>query len=112
MANMCLYEPMNGAYPHCNGRCRAGKKICSYYFIDPVSKVMNDWKKEAGVETPILWKRDSKRNKICLYTTRPGLFIGLHGTTYQKYHDLLKKAMPTDQYIQNGIDIIECDDGI
>jgi ribosomal protein S3 len=73
---------------------------------------MNDWKSEAGVDTSILWKHDYKRNKICLYTTKPGYFIGLNGTRYQKFHTILKEEFPNDQLIQNGIDIIECEDGI
>ena len=109
--NRCLYEPINGSYPDCNGACKTGNKVCPYYFIDPIAEVMKQWKKDAGVDTPILWKHDHKRNKICLYTTRPGYFIGLHGDCYQKFHKLLKEAMPDDELIQNGIDIIEVDDG-
>jgi len=112
MPNWCMYEAMHGIQPDCNGVCKAGTAICQYFFVDPVTKIIGDWKREVHVNTPILWVRDRKRNKLCLYTTRPGYFIGLHGSTYQKYHALLKEAMPNDQFIQNGIDIIECDDGI
>lgn len=108
--NQCIYEPLNGSYPNCNGACKTGEATCAYYFIDPVWNIINEWKKEAGVNKPVLWKFDRKRNKVCLYTTRPGLFIGRAGSTYQKYIAKLRETK--NEKFRNDIDIIECEDGI
>lgn len=108
----CIYEPLHGQFPDCDGACRKGENnICPYYLVDKVWHIMHDWKKEANVETPIVWKWDSKRNKICIYTTKPGYFIGLHGKRYQKFVKILSEADP-EHFKENGVDIVECDDGI
>ena len=108
----CMFEPANGREPDCNGACKTKEYECPYFLIDRVWHTIKEWAEDARVETPILWKRDHKRNKLCLYTTRPGLFIGLHGERYQRFWEKLKEADPNDEFIKNGIDIIECDDGI
>jgi len=107
----CIYEPIHGQFPDCDGACKKEKiNVCPYYFVDEVWHIMNDWRKDAGVIAPIVWRYDKKRSKVCLYTTRPGYFIGLHGERYQRFWQKLKEVAPENQYIQNGIDIIECDD--
>ena len=100
-----MYEPLYGKYPECSAEC----ETCGYFIEDPVCKIMRDWKEDAGVTTPILWKREPKRNKVCLYTTHPGYFIGKNGERYKRFHKLLQEATD-DQYFKNGIDIIECED--
>ena len=102
---------MTGCDPDCNGVCKAGPgHICNYYYIDKVAEVIRQWKREAGVDTPVLWKFDRKRNKVCLYSTKPGFLIGLHGGLYNKY---LPKLIEADkEKFQNGIDIIECEEGV
>ena len=110
--NRCFYESMHGKPPYCDGACKKGKcNYCPYYYEDKVWNIMFDWKKEAGVTSPIVWKWNNKRNKVCLYTTRPGLLIGRGGEMYQKYVRLLSEANPV-KFKENGVDIIECDDGI
>lgn len=107
--NGCLYEPIHGEYPKCNGACKRGKNnYCSYYYVDKIWEIIYDWKKEAGVTSAILWKYDTKRNKMCLYTTKPGYFIGLRGNLYQKYFSMLQEL--NNDYVKNGIDFIECDE--
>lgn len=108
--NMCLYEPMNGSYPQCDGKCKWKDGKCPYYFVDVIYAVMNAWKSEAETDTPILWKYERKRNKVCLYTTKPGRMIGGSGKLYNKYLKKLQELSP--EYFKNGIDIIECEDGI
>ena len=108
--NRCMYEPVRGLTPNCNGACKLGNKICPYYFIDEVYKVFNEWRKDAGVDTPILWRFDRKRNKVCLYTTRPGYFIGLHGERYQRFMSKLREV--DKEKFAGDVDIVECDDGI
>ena len=109
--NRCMYESINGSSPDCNGACERGKNnSCPYYYIDSIWNIFSEWKKEAGVKEPILWKFDRKRNNVCLYTTKPGYFIGLHGNLYQKYMTRLRETK--NEKFQNNIDIIECEDGI
>ena len=110
--NYCMYESMHGKQADCNGVCQAADKICPYYFIDTVLQIIFDWKKEAGVESPVLYKFDRKRNKLVLYTTRPGFMIGRAGNLINKYTDILKNDIRGKSYAKNGIDIIECDEGV
>jgi hypothetical protein len=103
----CIYEPIHGEYPKCNGACKKGKdNYCCYYFTDDFWHTMNDWKKEAGVTSPVQWKVDDRKHKIYIYTNRPGYFIGYHGKLYEKYKPLLNKT------IQHEIEFVECDDYI
>ena len=107
--NHCIYESMTGRSPECNGACSLGKKQkCQYYFIDEVYNTIAEWKREAGVNTPILWNFDYKRNKVCFYTTKPGYMIGKAGVLYNKYIEKLRAISITGEVFQNGIDMIEC----
>ena len=111
--NKCIYEPIHGSYPNCNGACKTGPdKHCPYYFIDDIWETMAQWKREAHVDTPIMWKFDRERNKMCVYTTRPGYLIGYHGGLVEKYRALLKERAPDNECIQKGIELIEVDDCI
>lgn len=111
--NCCIYEPVHGSYPECNGMCKKGPgKYCAYYFIDDVWETMSKWKKEASVNTPVMWKFDKENNKMRIYTTRPGLLIGYHGELAEKYHKLLKELAPDNECIQKGIEFIEINDCI
>lgn len=105
----CIYISVHGNQPNCDGTCK--RDNCPYYYPDTVRNIMFDWKKKAGVTSPIVWRWDNKRNKVCLYTTRPALFLGRGGRMYQKYIHLLSEADPL-KFKENGVDIIECDDGI
>ena len=110
--NRCIYQIAHGVQPNCKGNCKMGDKKCEYYFVDEVWSIINEWKKEAGVSEPVIWRKDYKRNKVCMYTTKPGLFIGYHGDRYKKYHEKIKNAIGADELFKNGIDFIECDDFI
>ena len=107
-----MYESMHACPPKCNGACQKGEAVCAYYFIDTILKIVSDWKKEAGVKTPVLYKFDRKRNKMVLYTTRPGFMIGRAGVLYNKYEALLKNDIRGREYVKNGIDIVECEEGV
>ena len=108
----CLYEAVLGEYSGCDGICKRGKdSFCPYFYYDKVYHIMRDWQNDAKVTTPILWKWDAKRNKVCLYTTHPGYFIGFHGERYKRFVKLLSEADP-EKFKENGVDIIECEDGI
>ena len=108
--NKCIYEPIHGEMPNCSGACSRGEDRCVYYYIDEIWKIMNAWKKESGVTSAILWKYDHKRDKICLYTTRPGWFIGKNGERYNKYNAMLCQL--NISYVKNGVEFIECDEFI
>lgn len=111
MADFCMYKPMHGEYPsNCEGKeCEE----CSYFYKDPVIKIMEEWRDDAGIASPILWKYgDNKREKLIIYTRRPGLMIGFKGERINRFHEKLKTAMPFNECIQNGIDFVEVNDGI
>lgn len=118
MANMCIYEPINGSYPCCDGVCKKGNdKYCPYYFVDEICVILKQWQKEAHAETPLLIKYDYKRKKMIIYTTRPGLLIGFHGSIIDKYSKLLNEKLmlhftTADGIPQNSdfIELVECDD--
>lgn len=110
MADGCLFEPIHGYYPEsCTGACKLGKDhYCSYYYIDEFWHTMHDWKKEANVKTAISWKIDYENNKMTVYAEQPGYFIGLKGSLYNKYFEILKKH----KNIENGIEFVTIDDYI
>lgn len=119
MADKCLYEPINGTYPNCNGACKRGKRSCEYYFIDEIYHLVKQWKKEAKVETPLLTRMDKQRKKFIIYTTKPGYLIGYKGQLYEKYQDLLLDRLRFYLCNDSGplrkdevIEFIECDDAI
>lgn len=120
MANMCLYEPINGDYPNCNGACKRGKdKYCPYYFVDEVCEIMHRWKSEAKVKDPVIIKYDYRKKKMIVYTTKPGYLIGPGGSLYLKYKDLLLRHLVLKFTDENGvaelddyIEFVDCDDVI
>ena len=115
MANMCIYEPINGSYPNCDGTC----KYCKYYVIDEICAIVKQWKKEAHVEDPLLIKYDYNRKKMIIYTTRPGLLVGFHGNIIDKYskplnEKLMLRFTDANGIPQNGdfIELVECNDAV
>lgn len=56
-----------------------------------IQKTIKEWKKEAKVESPVLFKVRTLDNKttLCIYTTRPGYLIGRAGKLFYKYKDIL-----------------------
>lgn len=66
-----------------------------------ISKIIKEWKDEAGVKDIILVSAGSscKRTiKIC--TSRPGPMIGLGGELHDKYKEKLKKVNPVLEHIE------------
>ena len=120
MADMCLYEPIHGDSPDCDGACKKGEgKYCPYYFVDEVCQIIRQWKNEAKVETPILTKYDRKRRKLIIYTTRPGFLIGRAGERLYRYEDTLRDKVTSHfidhrgiPKIEHFIEFVECDDAI
>ena len=120
MANMCLYEPIHGDYPKCNGACKTGKdKHCQYYYIDEICKIIHQWKSEAGVDTAVIIQYDYRKKKMMIFTTKPGYLIGKAGALYLKYSSLLLPHLVSKFTDQNGIaelddyiELVKCDDVI
>ena len=120
MADMCLYEPINGSYPNCDGACKKGKdNYCQYYFVDEICAIVKQWKKEAHVEEPLLIKYDYNRQKMIIYTTRPGRLVGFHGNIIDKYSKLLNEKLMLHFTTVDGlpknddfIELVECDDAV
>lgn len=92
MSNYCMYEAIKGTVPGCDETCLQGDR-CAYYYVDPIVKIITEWKTEAGVTSPVLWKINYSKNKINIGTTRPGLFIGLRGRLIDKYKSKLNKEL-------------------
>lgn len=60
-----------------------------------VSKIITQWKREAGVKGIILVGAYPEiRETIQICTSRPGLMIGKYGELYEKYKSRLKKICP------------------
>ena len=117
MSNHGVYKSLNGTLPNCNGVCKTKDGCCAYYYIDEVCSLLNQWKKEAHVEEPLLIKYDYKKKKMLIYTTKAGLLVGFNGETIDKYEKLLNEKLmlrfttadgiPQDS---NFIELVECND--
>lgn len=58
------------------------------------AKILKEWKNEAGVKYPTLFKYDRTEKELIIYTSRPGLYIGVHGNLVDKYTKILQKECP------------------
>ena len=91
--NYCMYESVHGDMPTCSNNC----KECGYYYHDYFSDIIKEWRIEAKVETPVLYKYDSGKDILTICTSRPGYMIGYHGKIIEKYREKLNKAYATRQ---------------
>lgn len=57
-------------------------------------KILKEWKNEACVKYPTLFKYNRTDNELIIYTSRPGLYIGVHGKLVDKYTKILQKEYP------------------
>lgn len=82
--NYCTYEPVHGAMPSsCSGNCFD----CGYYYHDYFSDIIKEWRIEAKVENPVLYKYNSLDKTLTICTARPGYMIGYHGQLIEKYKE-------------------------
>ena len=102
--NYCLYESVHSDMPTCSNNC----KECGYYYHDSFGDIIKEWRIEANVKTPILYKYDSSKQILTLCTSRPGYMIGYHGQLIYKYREKLNKLYATRPI--KGIDFIEVED--
>lgn len=54
-----------------------------------IMKILRQWKNEARSTSVILFKYFRKDEKLVVYTSQPGLLIGLHGKMIDKYTPIL-----------------------
>ena len=85
--NYCTYEPVHGAMPSCSGKCFD----CGYYYHDYFSDIIKEWRIEAKVENPVLYKYNSLDKTLTICTARPGYMIGYHGQLIEKYKEKLSQ---------------------
>ena len=116
MSSGCGFEYLHGgAHPNCNGVCKRGSEVCEWYFEDQVAITVREWRREAGVNSPVLMKYDSKQKKFFIYTTKPGYFIGLDGVLFDRFNEKLKPLLRECLWPRKGnvsIELIKCDDYI
>jgi len=100
--NYCMYEPIHGEFPTCSGDC----SNCGYSYHDKLGDIIKEWRIEAKVETPVLYKYKSYDGGILIIcTSRPGYMIGYKGQLIEKYQEKLNKASLTRKI--NEIKFIE-----
>ena len=66
-----------------------------------IQKIIRQWKQECGITHTILFRYNGNVLKIC--TDKPGIMIGLHGITVDKYTEIFKSY---DKYFEK-IEFIE-----
>lgn len=49
-----------------------------------IKSIIRQWKYEAGVDSPIMFKYDSS-GEITIYTSQPGFLVGKAGTIINKF---------------------------
>ena len=92
--NYCMYEPVHGAMPNCSNNC----KECGYYYHDIFSDIIKEWRIEAKVETPVLYKYKRYDGGILIIcTSRPGYMIGYHGQLIEKYKEKLSQIKAVNE---------------
>lgn len=64
-----------------------------------ICNILKEWKQEAGIKYSCLFQYSRFNNTICIYTSRPACFIGLHGTLYDKYKEKLKNEISQNIYV-------------
>lgn len=99
--NYCMYEPIHGEFPTCSGNC----SDCEYFYHDKLSDIIKEWRIEAKVEMPVLYKYNSFNKTLTICTSRPGYMIGYKGQLIEKYQEKLNKAYFTRKI--NEIKFIE-----
>lgn len=71
-----------------------GKRIL--YWNKQISKVIEEWCKEAGVVSPVGYYRNSLSGYFEIYTDSPGYLIGKGGNLVEKYELALNQLFCSD----------------
>lgn len=61
-----------------------------------MANIIREWKREAGVKYPCLFKYNSVEHSITIFTSMPGFFIGRGGCLVDKY----KKKLNSQLYVR------------
>lgn len=61
------------------------------YWDKEISKILEEWCKEAGVKTPVGYGKNCTSKCWEIYTDRPGYLIGKAGILVEKYKNLLNQ---------------------
>lgn len=72
-----------------------------------VTKIIRKWKREAGVEDPVAYKK--RDNLLTVFTNKPGWMIGKYGVIIEKYSGMLRKELHNNKL---KIKIIEVDHNV
>lgn len=59
-----------------------------------IQRILRQWKREAGAQKVIQFRYRSSEGTLCIYTSEPGIMIGLKGKTYNKFKEILQKEFP------------------
>ena len=59
-----------------------------------INKVIQYWKEDAHLHEPIMYDINYDTKEITIYTTRPGLLIGVGGEIVNKYKEKMKEVFP------------------
>lgn len=62
--------------------------MMSHYAL---KKLMIQWKNECKLKSPVMFHYSKSTNVLTICTDRPGIMIGLHGQTVDKYREKLKE---------------------
>lgn len=82
--NYCTYKSVRGEMSSsCLGNCFD----CGYYYHDHLGDIIKEWRIEAKVENPVLYKYNSLDRTLTICTARPGYMIGYHGQLIEKYKE-------------------------
>ena len=70
------------------------------YWNKKISKVIEEWCKEAGVVSPVGYYRNSLSGYFEVYTDRPGYLVGKGGGLVKKYEQALNELFCSDLKIK------------
>ena len=91
--NYCMYKPVHGAMPTCSNNCEE----CGYCYHDSFGDIIKEWRIEAKVENPVLYKYNSRDETLIICTSRPGYMIGYHGQLIEKYKEKLNQIKTVNE---------------
>lgn len=75
------------------------------YIHDKNCKLIEEWAKEAGVESPIGYYNESGKHRMTIYTDRPGYLIGKGGGLVDKFRKKLCEKFYADKYEVKFVEI-------
>lgn len=68
-------------------------------------KLIEEWSKEAGVESPIGYYNELGKHRMTIYTDRPGYLVGKGGCLVDKFKKKLCEEFYADKYEVKFVEI-------